>query len=374
MEPADAVLRFLAGVGHNSEAEFYLRLFRSRARESFAAIVFDPETWRANADGVALDLRLLSTLSLTPVVVLGFYQPERAHEYAGILAHKLREMGVPSSSCASDTPRETIAAAAKSGEIPLLTLRERDEEARELELARVLAGLATHKLIFLRNEGGLALAGRRVTAVNLSDEFGELMGLPELNAEQKRLLSCSRRLVFELLPHELLVTLTSPLSLLHELFTVKGAGTMLRRGARILRCEGLEGVDVPALRALLEDSFGKPLLPEALSRLVAQTYLEEGYRGAALVAHTQLGSYLTKFAVTRQAQGEGIGRDLWQAMLSDHPVLFWRARPDNPIRSWYEKQCDGRVRAGEWIVYSIGLAPEHIPAAITHALSQPLDF
>jgi acetylglutamate synthase len=283
-------------------------------------------------------------------------------------------MGVPSASCASDTPRETIAAAAQSGEIPLLTLREHDEEARELELARVLAGLATHKLIFLRNEAGLTLGGRPVSAVNLSDEFGDLMARPDLDAEHKRLLSCSRRLVFELLPHELLVTVTSPLSLLHELFTVKGAGTMLRRGARILRCEGLEGVDVPALRALLEDSFGKPLLPDALSRPVAHTYLEERYRGAALVAHTQLGSYLSKFAVTRQAQGEGIGRDLWQAMLGDQRVLFWRARPENPIRSWYEKQCDARVRVGEWIVYSIGLAPEHIPAAIAHALSQPLDL
>lgn len=374
MEPADAVLRFLAGVGPGSEAEFYLRLFRSRARESFAAIVFDPETWRANADGVALDLRLLSTLSLTPVVVLGFYQPEHAHEYAGILAEKLHDMGLSSCQCPSDASRDTIARAAQSGEIPLLTLREREEEAREFELARVLASLATHKLIFLRNEGGLTLAGRRVSSVNLSDEFSELMAQADLQPEQKRLLGCARRFVFELLPHELLVTVTSPISLLHELFTVKGAGTLLRRGARIRRCEGLDDVDLPALQTLLEDSFGKPLLPNALVRPVAHTYLEERYRGAALVAHTPLGSYLSKFAVTREAQGEGIGRDLWQAMLSDHRVLFWRARPDNAIRSWYEKQCDGRVRAGEWIVYTIGLAPEHLPAAISYALRQPVDF
>ena len=374
MEPAEAVLRFLSGVGPGSEAELYLRLFRSRARESFAAIVFDPETWRENADSVALDLRLLSSLSLTPVVVLGFYRPEHASEYARILAAKLSDMGVQSSTWSSAASRDAIAASAARGEIPLLLLHERDEHAREGELARALASLSTHKLIFLRNEGWLSLHGRALTVVNLSDEFNELMASSDLSAEQKRLLGCSRNFVHELLPHELLVTLTSPLSLLHELFTVKGAGTLLRRGARILRHEGLAEVDVPRLIALLEDSFGRSVRPEALSRPFAQVYVEERYRGAALLADTPLGSYLSKFAVTRQAQGEGIGRDLWQAMLADHARLFWRARPDNPIRSFYERQCDGRMRAGDWVVYSIGVAPEQFPAAIAHALGQPVDF
>ncbi|HTU59944.1 MAG TPA: hypothetical protein VMF89_15940, partial [Polyangiales bacterium] len=129
MEPAEAVLRFLSGVGPGSEAEFYLRLFRSRARESFAAIVFDPDTWRENADGVALDLRLLATLSLTPVVVLGFYRPEHASDYARILAAKLSDMGVASSTWDSNASREAIAASAARGETPLLQLREREPES-----------------------------------------------------------------------------------------------------------------------------------------------------------------------------------------------------------------------------------------------------
>jgi len=374
MEPAEAVLRFLSGVGPGSEAELYLRLFRSRARESFAAIVFDPETWRENADSVALDLRLLSSLSLTPVMVLGFYRPEHASEYARILAAKLSDMGVQSSTWNSTASRDAIAASATRGEIPLLLLNERDDQAREGELARALASLNTHKLIFLRNEGWLSLHGRALPVVNLSDEFNELMASSELSAEQKRLLTCSRNIVSELLPHELLVTITSPLSLLHELFTVKGAGTLLRRGARILRFEGLSELDVPQLMALLEGSFGKPVRPEALERAFSQVYVEERYRGAALLSQTPLGSYLSKFAVTRQAQGEGIGRDLWQALLVENPCLFWRARPDNPIRSFYERQCDGRMRAGDWVVYSIGIAPERFPDAIVHALGQPIDF
>lgn len=374
METADAVLRFLAGVGPGSEAEFYLRLFRSRARESFAAIVFDPETWRQNADGVALDLRLLATLSLTPVVVLGFYRPDHASEYARILAAKLSDMGVASSTWDSNASRDAIAASAARGEIPLLQLRERDQEAREGELARVLASLNTHKLIFLRNEGWLWAHGRPLSVVNLSDEFQELMSLPELSEEHKRLLSCSRRFVQELLPHELLVTLTSPLSLLHELFTVKGAGTLLRRGARIVRHEGLSSLDTASLTQLLEQSFGKAVHESALQRAFSHVYVEELYRGAALLNQAPLGQYLSKFAVTRQAQGEGIGRDLWQAMLADHPHLFWRARPDNPIRPFYERQCDARIRTQDWVVYAIGMPVEHLAEVVNHALAQPIDF
>jgi len=85
------------------------------------------------------------------------------------------------------------------------------------------------------------------------------------------------------------------------------------------------------------------------------------------VVDTELGSYLCKFAVTREAQGESLGRDLWQAMTAEHPRLFWPAREDNPIRSWYEKQCDGRTRAGEWIVFWKGLPPERSADAVSYA-------
>ncbi|HEX4355770.1 MAG TPA: hypothetical protein VHZ95_22740, partial [Polyangiales bacterium] len=350
MDPAEAVLRFLAGVGPGSEAEFYLRLFRSRSPESFAALVVDPATLHENAEAVALDLRLLSALSLTPVVVLGFYQPERAADYAQLLNDKLAAMRVASCTFASDATREEIAASALRSQVPLVLLHQVDEPARELELARVLSRLATHKLIFLRNEGTLRIDGQPLSVVNLSDDFSELMSLPELSETQRRLLAFSRRLVFDLVTHELLVTVTSPLSLLHELFTVRGAGTLLRRGARILRHEAFEGVEIESLRQLLTASFGKPVRDGIFARPVTHSYIEERYRGAALVAQARLGSYLSKFAVTREAQGEGIGRDLWQAMRVDHRVLFWRARANNPIRSWYEKQCDGRVRVREWTV------------------------
>lgn len=374
METAEAVLRFLAGVGRGSEAEFYLRLFRSRARESFATLVVDAETMRENLDGVALDLRLLHTLALTPVVVLGFQPDGDPREPAQRLQRQLNAMSVPSLAIPEESRTAAIVTAAESGSIPLVCLEGSELEQRLTDLASILTDLCTHKLIFLRSAGGLTLDGQFLSVINLSDEFGALFARPEWTEAEREVLACSRRIVLDLVPHELLVTLTSPLSLLHELFTVKGAGTLLRRGARIERHEGLDGVDVDKLRGLLESSFGKQLRPNVLSRTYATTYIESRYRGASLVMSTRLGAYMSKFAVTREAQGEGIGRDLWQALVADNPVLFWRARSHNAIRSWYEKQCDGLVRVRDWTVYFKGLAPERIPEAIGHALAQPLDF
>ncbi len=102
--------------------------------------------------------------------------------------------------------------------------------------------------------------------------------------------------------------------------------------------------------------------------------MEEAYRGCAILVDAPLGAYLTKFAVSPEAQGEGIARDLWEALSADAPVVFWRARPANPIGEWYAKLCDGLARVPGWIVYWKGLAPDAIPEAIAWAVAQPVDI
>jgi acetylglutamate kinase len=192
--------------------------------------------------------------------------------------------------------------------------------------------------------------------------------------KQQLIVAQARRLLFELVQHELLVALTSPLNLFRELFTVKGAGTLLKRRPRILRLRGWDGVDPTRLRELLEASFGRVASSSMLDRPVARVYVEAAYRGAAIVCDTPLGPYLSKFAVVREAQGEGLGRDLWDAMIADDPSVFWRARAKNPIVDWYTNVCDGLARFPEWNVYWKGLAPECIASAIAYALSQPVDI
>jgi acetylglutamate kinase len=368
---AEAVLKFLASVGPGSEAELYLREFRGRNPERFATLVVEPDTAERHATQVAEDVRFLGALGLFPTVVLGWQGASAAQH--GALRDALTTAGVAIAELTLG-PRSAaeITRATRAQIVPLCALPGASASERLEALSQLLIELGSEKLVLLRAEGGLWEQGQRISIVNLSTDLERVSG--GVDATTRELLEACRTLVLERVPQRLLVGLTSPLDLLHELFTVKGAGTLLRKGVRIERRAGYEGVELLQLEALLESSFGKKVRPGFFDQAVERTYLEERYRGAAIVVRTELGGYLSKFAVTRVAQGEGIGQDLWNAVVSEHPALFWRARAENPIRSFYERTCQGRYQAGGLIIYFRGLAPAAVPLAIEHALAQPLDF
>ena len=138
------------------------------------------------------------------------------------------------------------------------------------------------------------------------------------------------------------VTVVNPLQLLRELFTVSGAGTLIRKGCASTSRDGWSRRRPGAAARPVDSAFGtRRSAPISSSRPIARTFVEEHYRGAAVVAETPARPYLTKFAVERQAQGEGIGGEIWSLVTRDYPAFFWRSRPENPITAWYVKQCDG---------------------------------
>ena len=251
MQPADAVLRFLSSVGPGSEAELYLRLFREAPPHSFAAIVVDAATMRDSIDGVAMDLQFLRALELTPIVVLGLYEPESVRVQGERLAQRLLYVGQPVETLSTHAQPDEVRTAVERGAVPLVGALGEALEERLRGLGRMLSALHTHKLIFLRTPGGLRQAGERVSMVNLSDEYEQLASEPTLGPDGKALLDISHQLVFQLAHRDLAISVTSPLNLLRELFTVKGAGTMLRRGSRILQFPGLQQVDRARLGGLL---------------------------------------------------------------------------------------------------------------------------
>lgn len=375
MEPAEAVLKFLRSVGPRKEAELYLRQFRSTPAERFALLVVDDATMNASADAVALDLRFLTQLGLYPVVLLGLHNPATARRHQQTLQTLLDNQAVVHTGPLACTDLDSIAEATGRGTLPLVTADPtHPPPTRWNALGDLLRALQTHKLIFLRPNGGLRLGGERLSLVDISSEFEELSQHPQLNEQDRELLQRAHHMLQQDVPHRLLIALTSPINLLHELFTVRGAGTLLRRGAHIERHTGLQGVDRTRLLQTLEASFERTPNASVLERPYTHCYLESHYRGGALLSPCPFGGYLSKFAVTRQAQGEGIGRDLWHAVVQDHPRMLWRARRHNPISAWYEQQCEGLYRLDEWTVYTRGIPAESLPAAISFALAQPRDF
>lgn len=379
LAPQDVVLRFLESTGRPSEARLYLDLFRARPREQFASIAIDANVMSGAADAVVQDLRFLAALDLYPTVVLGIFQPADAATNARALARQLGAEGVTVealSAAENGLPARVVACAA-AGRVPIVVFEPASGEQPGDRLARLgvlLRELQTRKLLFLHRPGGLRQGGVLVPLVNLTTDVPALAASKEISRKEALILEGARRLCEEAAPLPFTVAITSPLNVLRELFTVKGAGTLLRRGASVVRHEGWDGVDRVRLRALLASSFGRAPRDAFFDRTPARVYLEEDYRGCAILVDTPLGAYLTKFAVSPEAQGEGIARDLWEAFAADAPVVFWRARRTNPISEWYMKLCDGLLRVPDWTVYWKGLATEAIPRAIEWAVRQPVDI
>lgn len=379
LDPQGVVLRFLESVGRPAEARFYLDLFRARPREQFAAIAIDANVMRDAAEAVVLDLRFLTALDLFPAVVLGIFQPAESAAQARRLCRRLQDNGVGTEvlDAADADLADRLVAATRREALPIVTFAPVDgtQPADRFDaLGRLLGRLGTRKLIFLHRPGGLRVAGALVPLVNLSTDVPALLASKQLSRKETLILEQSRRLAHDLAAQRLVASVTAPLDLLRELFTVKGAGTLLRRGATIRRHEGWEGVDRDRIRELLASAFGRPPLESFFDRAVTRVFCEEDYRGAAILVETTIGAYLSKFAVTPEAQGEGIARELWDDLAAEFPVVFWRARPANPINDWYAKLADGLVRLPEWHVFWKGLPHERIPAAIAHALAQPVDI
>jgi NAT, N-acetyltransferase, of N-acetylglutamate synthase len=379
---AEIVQRFLESVGAKADIDLYLRLFREQRKESFAILALNAQIVKSALDPVHFDLRILADLGLLPIVLLGLLEPKDADGQAARVAAWLVEDAVPCQVVRADAAigPETVAAiraAVGRGAIPLVSLEAGAAltiDARFRLLATLATALETRKVVFLSRRAGLVVsAGPPPSVVSLATDTERLLAPGVLSRGQASLLRQVKQLL-ERVPHPVSVAVVNPLQLLRELFTVNGAGTLIRKGSRIDVRAGWQGVDPSRLRALFGSAFGRTVGDAFFARKVSRTFVEESYRGAAVVEETPVAPYLTKFAVERQAQGEGIGGEIWSLVTRDYPAFFWRSRPENAITAWYVKQCEGLARFPGWHVFWRGLPIETIDAAIRYALAAPSDF
>jgi hypothetical protein len=380
---AEIVQRFLESVGAKADIDLYLKLFRSQRKESFAILAPNAQIVKGALDPVHFDLRILAGLGLLPVVLLGLLEPKDADAQAARVSEWLLEDAVPCEVIRADAEMspaviEAIRATIGRGAIPLVSVEAAAAQTVDGRF-RLLGGLATRletrKVVFLSRRAGLALGpGPAPSVVNLATDLDRLLAPGALSRGQAMLVRQIKRLLDQTPLSLTGVTVVNPLQFLRELFTVNGAGTLVRRGSRIDVRQGWEAVDPPRLRALFESAFGRTIRDDFFSSPVTRTFVEENYRGAAIVSNTPVAPYLTKFAVERQAQGEGLGGEIWSLVTRDYPAFFWRSRPDNAITAWYVKQCDGLARFPQWHVFWRGLPIETIDPAVRYALACPSDF
>ncbi len=238
------------------------------------------------------------------------------------------------------------------------------------ELVQVLQ---PYKIIFLTGTGGLLDdEGRLIDSINLSSEYEHLIAQPWINGGMRLKIEQIKNLL-DRLPLTSSVSITKPAELAKELFTHRGSGTLVRRGEKILRADAWSGLDLARLRDLIESSFGRRLVADYFERTpLHRAYVSENYRTALILTDEGGFTYLDKFAVLDDAQGEGLGRAVWQVMRNENPRLFWRSRHGNAVNPFYHSESDGCFRQETWRVYWYGIeAFADIERCVEHCRTRP---
>jgi acetylglutamate kinase len=422
------IVRLLSAMASAREIQLYLKRFSQLDADRFAVVKVGGAILRDELEALVSSLAFLQQVGLTPIVIHGAGpQLDAEMAAAGIpkkvvdglrhtspeglavvrrvaqrenlrLVEALQEVSVRATSITSgvfvsellgqDTyglvgrvakvDRSAIEAAISADSIPVIaSLGETvggqivnvnaDWAANEL-----VKELQPYKIIFLTGTGGiLDERGKLIESISLSTQYEDLMGQPWLHSGMRVKLEQIHDLLMDLPPSSSL-SITTPDEMAKELFTHRGSGTLVRRGEQILPFDSWDGVDLERLRTLIESSFGRKLAADYFDVTAPQrVYVSEHYRAAIILLGDGDLTYMDKFAVSDDAQGEGLGRAMWDVMRTHHPSLYWRSRRGNAINEFYFANAEGARKEGEWTVFWYGIADwDAIAVAVGHAVAR----
>jgi len=429
-ETRQTIIRLLSSMGSAKEVSQYLKRFSQLDAARFAVVKVGGAVLRDDLPALVSSLAFLQDVGLTPIVVHGAGpQLDAELAKAGIDKRTVRGLRVtPPEALAvvrrvfhaqnlalvealqaqdaratsivtgvfeagyvdqaalglvgnvQRVERAPIHASLKAGSIPVIASLGETAGGQILNVNADFAAnalvreLQPYKIVFLTGTGGLLDGeGRIIDSINLSTEYDGLMAQPWIEGGMRLKLGQVKQLL-DGLPPASSVSITRPVELARELFTHKGSGTLVRRGERVLEAGAWEQLDLPRLRALVESAFGRRLAPDYFERTTLhRAYVSEHYRTAIILTREDAGIYLDKFAVLEDAQGEGLGRAVWQVMREQVPRLFWRSRRGNPVNAFYFAECDGCLKQPQWKVFWYGFdSLDDIGRCVAHCAARPV--
>lgn len=431
-ETRHTIVRLLQNIGSRKEVEQYLKQYSSLDSKQFAIIKAGGAVLRDDLENLASSLSFLHRVGLYPIVVHGGGpQLNAALEAEGVetkridgmrvtcpktlevarrvfreenlkLVDALESMGTKARPITSGVFEaelldqgkfglvgevtgiqvDAINSAIRGGCLPILSSL---GETPSGQIVNINADVAARKMairvkplkiVFLTGTGGLLDQFDQVIgSVNLVEDFDNLMAQAWLHSGMRLKIQEIKELLDDL-PLSSSVSITTPAQLARELFTHRGSGTLVRKGEMINDFDGVEGVDQERLRGLLEACFQRQLDEDYFEKKpFHKIYISASYRAVAIITEEDGIPYLDKFGVTVKAQGEGLGQSLWARMKRDFPRLFWRARAENKINTWYFQEADGTFQNGPWTVFWYGMQDfEEMKKCVDLALNMPATF
>ncbi len=424
------IVRLLSSMGSAKEIAQYLKRFSQLDAKRFAVVKVGGAVLRDDLEALTSSLAFLQQVGLAPIVIHGAGpQLDAELAAAGIakqtvdglrvtppqalsivrkvfhaqnlqLVAALREVDARATSIVSgvfeadyldrdkyglvgkvaSVHLAPIEASLQAGSIPVIASLGETADGQILNVNadfaanELVQALQPYKIVFLTETGGLLDGkGKLIDSINLSSEYEHLMMQPWLHSGMRVKIGQIKGLL-DRLPPTSSVSITRPSELAKELFTHKGSGTLVRRGEKVHTYTAWQQIDCARMRALVESSFGRALAPDYFERTrLHRAYVSENYRAAIVLADEVQGIYLDKFAVLDDAQGEGLGRAVWQVMREENPRVFWRSRHSNPVNEFYFSEADGCYRINGWKLFWYGIQEfDEVAECVKHCRERPV--
>lgn len=413
MKTRDVVIELLSQLGSSREAREYLRKFSSNDSSQFAVIKVGGEVLQNDLSRLASSIGFLHHVGLFPIVLHGAgTQLNQALAAAGIetrkvdgvrvttpdvmsvirpvvyqqnlkLVEALEKLGIRSRSLqhgvfdceyqdearfglvgqVTNVNLDSIRSTIQAGSLPIVTCLGETSGGQVMNInadvaaAQLVLEIKPQKIIFLSPTGGLLDENNQIiSAINLETDYQRLLDADWVHSGMRLKLIQIAELLQQL-PLSSSVSITSADNLTRELFTHRGAGTLIRRGEGFLIEEEVTGLRQSELKTLIEVCFEREISDNYFDVINLHELIWAGSgRAASVICKGVNGiAYMDKFAVTPVAQGEGLGTALWEQIRQRHAQLYWRSRADNPVNGWYNRQADFCIRREKWQVFGYGV-------------------
>ncbi|KAK3940561.1 protein arg-6, mitochondrial [Diplogelasinospora grovesii] len=416
------IVQTLSSVGSKREVQQYLSLFTSVSSQRFAVIKVGGAILTDYLDELCSSLAFLYTVGLYPVIVHGAGpQLNSLLEQAGVepqfeegirvtdvktlrvarnlflqenlnLINKLEEKGVHAQPFTTGIFRadylnkdkwgyvgkvtgvnkESIETAIQNGYLPILTSMAETEDGQILnvnadvaaaELARALEPL---KVVYLSEKGGLFdAAGQKISAINLDEEYDHLMSQAWVKYGTRLKIKEIKELL-DTLPRTTSVAIIHPGDLQKELFTDSGAGTLIRRGNKLLSATSVSDFkDLETLKAvLIRDREGPDAMAtvdkylEFLKDTPFKAYYDGPMNALAIVLPRGNGrpqATLATLTITKSGWLTHVADNIFTTLQKEHPQLVWTVKEDDENLGWFFDKADGSITRDGSVMFWYGI-------------------
>lgn len=418
------VVQLLNNIGSKREVEQYLKYFTSVSQQQFAVIKVGGAIITQQLPELASCLAFLYHVGLYPIVLHGTGpQINELLENEGVepeyidgiritnpetmkvvracfleqnlrLVTALEKMGVPARPITAgvfnadyldkdkyqlvgkinSVNKSPIEASIEAGYLPILTSLAETSAGQLLNVnADVAAGeLAREfeplKIVYLNEKGGIinGETGEKVSVINLDEEFEDLMKQSWVKYGTKLKIKEIHDLL-QHLPRSSSVAIIDVNDLQKELFTDSGAGTLIRRGYKLINRNSLSDFGNPDLlrSALLRDpeiKAGKLSVASYLKTLENSSFKSYGDEPLEVLAivveendnELQIAK-LDKFLSSKNGWLNNVTDNIFNAIKKDNPSLYWIVNENDSNLSWYFSKSDGSFSKNGEILFWYGV-------------------